>query len=59
MTEDEDRLLNDLLDLDGGLTDWEVNFIEDIARTRHRLGSALQLTDNQSSKLEQIGQERL
>lgn len=54
MTRNELLLLNDLLDLEDGLTEWEVEFLEDLAKDEDRT-----LTPRQKAKLEQIGEERL
>jgi hypothetical protein len=51
-------MLEDLLALDEGLSEWEVDFIEDISQ---RLGrNPLEvLSDNQLAKIEQIWQARI
>jgi hypothetical protein len=52
MSEEHRALLDELLDLEEGLTAWEVEFIEN-------LKVDTPLTPRQREKLEQIGEERL
>jgi hypothetical protein len=49
------QMLEEVLELDSGLTDWEVTFIEDIAK---RYEGGRQLTPRQQSKLHQIWEEK-
>ena len=46
------EILDELLDCDAGLNDWELKFIDDLDKKRGR-----RLTSNQSTKLEQIYEE--
>lgn len=52
MTDDQRIMLDELLEVDDGLSDWEVEFVEDLDRHADR-----ELTDKQESKLEQIWQK--
>lgn len=54
MDENELSLLDDLLLLESGLTDWEMDFIQDLDAKRERA-----LTAAQHGKLEQIAEDRL
>ncbi len=56
MSEDQLMLLEQLLELDEGLTDWEVKFVDSIDKQR-RAGRAL--SPGQAATLERIGEERL
>jgi len=54
--EDYAGMLDELLDIDDdSLTDWEVEFIEDMALVRERGGL---FTQGQANKLQQIYDER-
>lgn len=48
-------LLDDLLELDEGLSDWEVQFIEDLNRRRN---AGYSLTAGQKKKLAEIWEAR-
>lgn len=52
MTEDEAELLTDLLDLDSGFTEWEIDFLESLDRIRGRV-----LTDKQAVMLHDIARK--
>lgn len=58
MGEDNDaiELLNSLLDLEDGLTEWEMKFIEDVGR---RVNSGDRLSPAQIAKILQIADARL
>lgn len=50
MTDDELKMVRDLLDLDEGLNDWEIEFLDNLNNHwEHR-----NLTDRQLEKLEEI-----
>lgn len=53
MSEEQQRMLTDLLDLEDGLNDWEVEFVEDLS---HRPPDR-DLSDKQADKLQQIYNE--
>ena len=55
MTYDEIAMLNDLLDVTNGLSAWEVDFIEDLDKTRGA-GNGNALTEKQHDKLFEIGE---
>lgn len=55
MTPEEQDLLSELLDIDEGLTPWEVDFIEDLSNQR----DTIVLSPVQRQKLEQIHKERI
>lgn len=50
------QLVDTLCNIESGLTDWEVNFVEDVARKVHDRGEILR--PDQRRKAEQILQER-
>jgi len=52
LTEDEAELLTDLLDLDSGFTEWEIDFLESLDRIRGRV-----LTDKQAVMLHDIARK--
>jgi len=49
-----EKMLEDLLDLEEGLTDWEVCFVEDVSRR-----PPSEWTARQRQKIEQIAERRL
>lgn len=49
MTEDQLKKLDELLELEDGLSDWEVGFIENLSTQRSNA-----LSDRQADKLQQI-----
>lgn len=50
MTDEEDMMLDELLELDHGLDDWTVNFIEDLAN-RRKENENYRLSEKQHDKL--------
>lgn len=53
---DDEGMLRDLLDLEEGLTDWELKFIEDLAHNLFDL--KFDLTPGQRNKLVEIWKEK-
>ena len=52
MTEEEQDMLDMLLEVEGGMTDWEIGFVEDMAnRPKH-----WKLSMKQAEKLRQIAE---
>lgn len=51
-TQDAKSMVRELLDLESGLTDWEVNFLDDIAGRES-------FTPKQSQTIERIWEERI
>ena len=49
MTSDQESILNDLLDLEDGLTGWEVGFVDDLDKLR-----TVELSPKQAVKLDEI-----
>lgn len=56
MTTEDSKMLNELLALDEGLTDWEVGFIESLDAAR---GMGFTFTERQRVKLRQVWNDRL
>lgn len=54
MDQEHATMLDELLELEDGLSDWEVEFIDRLSHQRDR-----SLTDGQASKLQQIWDERI
>lgn len=54
MSDRHAQMLNDLLELESGLTDWEANFIESLSQSRTG-----HLTEKQINVLERIWRERI
>lgn len=59
--DDYNQMLQELLDLEEGLSDFEVTFIESLAKMRNQYGQRFQvmLSDKQISKLRQIHEDRI
>jgi hypothetical protein len=55
MTADEVIMVDDLLELESGLSEWEMEFVESLSRLDHDIP----LSPRQKVKLEQIVEERL
>lgn len=55
MTTEQAEKLNELLDMDEGLTEWELEFIDSLDQKMR----SKNLSDHQSEKLEQVYAERV
>lgn len=53
------ELLKELAELEDGLTDWEVKFVDGLARQLEALGPDFRLTETQILKIEQIHAARI
>lgn len=51
--------LKELVDLEDGLSDWEVKFVDGLARQLEALGPDFRLTEPQILKIEQIHSTRI
>lgn len=51
--------LRELVDLEEGLSDWEVKFVDGLARQLEALGPDFRLTETQILKIEQIHAARI
>jgi hypothetical protein len=57
--ERHEAMLDELLELDRGLTAWECDFIDKLDRGFRNLHKKLVLNDRQKAKLEQIYEARI
>ena len=55
MTADQQQKVRDLLDLEGGLTEWEINFIQSLYDYKW----AVTLSERQDETLDEIVRKRL
>lgn len=51
--------LRELVDLEDGLTGWEVEFVDGLARKLEAMGPDFRLTDGQINKIDQIYNDRV
>ena len=54
MTKDQRQMLNDLLDVEDGLTAWEVNFVDDIDTRDREADGSYRLTQRQERTLTRL-----
>ena len=50
-------LLDDLLDVESGMSDWEVSFVDSVDQRRQQVGPAMPLTDKQRAKIDELWME--
>jgi len=53
------EMLKELIDLEDGLTDWEVKFVDGLARKLEAMGPDFRMTDVQIAKVGQIHTDRI
>lgn len=56
---DYSGMLDEILTLDEGLTDWEIEFVEDMAIARKRYGRNWRLSGPQTAVMDRIYSDRV